>query len=205
MDYVLRLQAHDGYQQKFSNVFTDRFSRILGVPHSGRRGDNPHYHFAFTCDYKQPALREYLKKHFSQGKGNRHLSLKKWDGDPKACSYMFHEGTEMIIQKGFTDDEVSTFKTINANIKEAIKKNAPAKIVEDATEHFRAKGIDPAHSVLFMWIMKRLRDNGDWLPNKYQMERWIMRIQANLKTDVEYKSYLIRLYESWYGDYAYSG
>lgn len=203
MDYVLRLQAHDGYQSQFSNVFTSRFSRILGVPHSGRRGDNPHYHFAFTCDYKMPALREYLKKYFDKGKGNRHLSLKKWDGNPKACSYMFHEGTESIISRGFTDEEIEVFKTINENIKEAIKKNAPAQIVQDATEYFKAKGQDPAHAVLFMWIMKRLRDNGDWLPNKYQMERWIMRIQANLKDDVEYKTYLNRLYELWYGEYAW--
>lgn len=203
MDYVLRLQAHDGYQSLFSNVFTDRFSRILCVPHSGKKGDNPHYHFALTCDYKQPALREHLKKYFNKGKGNRHLSLKQWDGDPKACSYMFHEGTELIMNKGFTDEEIEVFKVMNDNVRQAIKKNAPAQIVQDATEYF--KGQDPSHQVLFMWIMKRLRDNGDWLPNKFQMERWIMRIQANLKTDKEYGSYLVRLYECWYGNFSYTG
>jgi len=202
MEYVLRLQACDGYRQKFDNVFTDRFSRILGVPHTGRKGDNPHYHFAFTCDYKQNTLREYLKKHFDQGKGNRHLSIKKWDGDPKACSYLFHEGTETIIRRGFTDEEIESFKLINENIKQAIKKNAPAQIVTDATEHFA--GQDPTHQDLFKWIMIRLRANGDWLPNKYQMERWIMRIQANLKDDTQYGSYLVRLYESWYGSFSWN-
>lgn len=201
MDYVLRLQACDGYHDKFSSVFTDRFVRILGVPHTGRKGDNPHYHFAFTCDYKQPALREYLKKHFDKGKGNRHLSLKKWDGDPKACSYMFHEGTEVILRKGFTDDDIDMFRLINDNIKDAIKKNAPAKIVEDATNYFKDKKC--THCDIFMWIMLRLRFNGDWLPNKFQMERWIMRIQANVKSELEYKSYLVKLYESWYGNFSF--
>lgn len=203
MDYVLRLQAHDGYKDKFDDVFNARFSRVLCVPHSGKKGDNPHYHFAFTCDYKLQALRVYFKKHFDQGKGNRHLSLKSWDGDRKACSYMFHEGTQPVLRRGFTDEEIEEFKSINEGIKEAIKKNAPAQIVADATEHF--KGQDPGHQILFKWIMLRLRANGDWLPNKYQMERWIMRIQANLKDDVQYGSYLSRLYESWYGQYTWTG
>lgn len=202
MDYVLRLQAHDGYESLFSNVFTDRFSRILCIPHSGKKGDNPHYHFAFTCDYKQQALRVYLKKYFTKGSGNRHLSLKQWDGDTKACSYMFHEGTEPIFRRGFSDEDIEGFKNLNEGIKKAIRKNAPAQIVQDATDFFQGK--DPGHSTIFMWIMKRLRDNGDWLPNKFQMERWIMRIQANLKDDKQYESYLVRLYECWYGNYSYT-
>lgn len=205
MDYVLRLQAHDGYQASFVSVFSDRFSRILGVPHSGRRGDNPHYHFAFTTDYKMPALRAYLKKYFDKGSGNRHLSLKKWDGNPNACSYMFHEGTEPIISRGFSEDQINDFKIINDNIKKAIKKNAPAAIVQDATEYFKAQGRDPGHGEIFMWIMTRLKTNGDWLPNRFQMDRWIMRIQANIKNDVEYKSYLVQLYEQWYGNFSYTG
>lgn len=203
MDYVLRLQSCDGYSQMFSNVFNDRFSRVLCVPHTGRQGDNPHYHFAFTCDYKQPALRAHLKKYFDKGSGNRHLSLKKWDGSPKACSYMFHEGTDVFYRRGFSDEEINVFKVVNDNVRKLIKKNAPAQIVQDATEFFHGK--DPAHSVLFMWIMNRLMKNGDWLPNKFQIERWIMRIQANLKDAVSWKSYLVRLYEHWYGDYSYTG
>lgn len=202
MNYALRLQAHDGYRDMFSTVFNDRFTRILCLPHAGRAGNNPHYHFVFTCDYKAPALRMYLKKYFTQGKGNRHLSLKTWDGDTKACSYMFHEGTEPILRTGFSDTELENFKALNEGIKRAIKKNAPAQIVADATEHF--KGKDPDHQLLFKWIMLRLRANGDWLPNKYQMDRWIMRIQANLKDDVQYGSYLKRLYESWYGEYSWT-
>lgn len=199
MDYVLRLQALDGYKSKFSNVFTDndRFTRVLCIHHTGKRGDNPHYHFAFTCDYKKDALRKYFKKYFDLATGNRHLSLKDWDGDRKACSYMFHEGTEPVINKGFSEREIEDFKIINETIKNEIKKNAPAKIVEEATIYF--KGKDPGHKDIFKYILCRLRSNGDWLPNKYQMDRWIFRIQANLKSDHEWYDYISRVYELWYG------
>lgn len=101
MEYVLRLQALDGYSSKFDEVFGDRFSRVLCVHHLGKKRDNPHYHFCLTTDYKSDALRKYLKGHFNLAKGNKHLSLKSWDGDEKACSYLFHEGTEALISKGF--------------------------------------------------------------------------------------------------------
>ena len=203
MDYVIRLQQLDGYQQEFSNVFNSRFTRVLCVPHTGKKGDNPHYHFAVTCDYKQQALRAHLKKHFTKGRGNRHVSIKVWDGGDKACSYMFHEGTEPLMKIGFSDRQIEDFKMMNERIQTDIKKNAPAKIVEDATEHFWGK--NPSHATIFMWIMNRLRANGDWLPNKYQMDRWILRIEANVRTDTEWKSFLINLYEGWYGNFTFTG
>lgn len=202
MDYVLRLQALDGYQAKFNDVFGDRFTRVLCLHHTGRKGDNPHYHFCFTCDYKKDALRKYLKKEFTLASGNRHLSLKDWDGDRKACSYLFKEGTEPIIRRGFSDEELDDFRTINECVQEEIKKNSPVKIVQDCTEYFN--GRSPTHKEIFIWIMERLRKNGDWLPNKWTMERWIMRIQANLKDDKEYGSYLKKIYENWYGEIAWA-
>lgn len=203
MEYVLRLQALDGYKDKFDDVFHSRFTRVLCVHHTGRKGDNPHYHFCLTTDYNKQALRVYLKKHFNLATGNKHLSLKDWDGDTKACSYLFHEGTEPVMNRGFTQQEIDTFKTINEGIKKEIKKNAPAKIVEDATEYFtpiqQSRKYRVSHKEIFIWIMNRLRENGDWLPNKYQMDRWIARIQANIFDDREFESWLKDTYEMWYG------
>lgn len=202
MDYVLRLQALDGYQSKFNVCFNERFSRILCVFHNGKKGDNPHFHFCLTTDYKQQALRVHLKNHFNIGKGNKHLSLKVWDGDRKACSYLFHEGTEPVICKGFSEQEINDFKTLNDMVQAEVKRNAPAKIVEDATEYFMNKP-GTTHQDIFLYIFNRLRKNGDWLPNKFQCERWIMRIEANLLTDKQYDSYLKRQYETWFGQYGW--
>lgn len=198
MDYVLRLQALDGYRDKFDNVFGDRFSRVLCVHHTGRKGDNPHYHFALTCDYRKDALRKYLKKEFSLSTGNRHLSLKNWDGDRKACSYMFHEGTEALIRKGFSDDELKDFKDINAGIQEVIKKNAPSTIVQEAIVYFSSKPDKAGEYVVFKWIMDKLRQNGDWVPNKFQMERWIMRVQAGVLDKKDWDRWCEYKFKEWF-------
>lgn len=206
MDYAVRLKNLPGYDEKIREIFTtDRFFRTVRVHHTGRKGDNPHYHFIISCDYKLPALRMELKKHFTLATGNKHLSIKNWDGNIKAIAYLFHEGTEVDMIRGFSDEELSQAKTINECTQERIKKNAPAKIVEDATTHFiQAKNFRPNRKEIFDFIYDRLRQNGDWLPNKFQFERWELRIQANVRPDQEWRDLKEGLFENWYGSFAYS-
>lgn len=183
MDYVLRLQALDGYQAKFDEVFGDRFSRVLCVHHLGRKRDNPHYHFCLTTDYKSDALRKYLKKHFDLAKGNRHLSLKPWDGGPEACSYLFHEGTEALMTRGFTDEQVQKFKEHNDLIQSKMVK--PNMIVDKCVEYFRERRGNrplwiPDKRDIFYKIMATYKHNGEWLPNKFQAERIINKVRSDL-------------------------
>lgn len=197
MDYAIRLQALDGYDGKISTLLSsDRFHRTIRIHHTGKKGDNPHYHMLITTDYKQPALRAEFKKHFTLATGNRHLSIKKWDGNIKALAYLFHEGTQPTDIKGFLDEELELAREINTQVKEVIKKNAPAQVVEEATEYFRGK--TPGAIQIFSYIYDRYKNSGDWLPNKYQFERYIHRIQANLaETPAEiydHKNYLLRHY-----------
>lgn len=204
-DYVLRLQAVDGYRDLFTSVFsTARFPRALCVQHFGRKGDNPHYHFCLTCDYKKDALRKHLKNSFKEGKGNKHISLKDWDGQDQACSYLFHEGTEPIMSNGFTIEQIDEFKKLNKAVQEQIKKNAPAKIVQDATEFFKKryllKDIHQIHMEreIFVWIMIRLKQNGDWIPNKFQMTRWSDRVLANILSDNDWGDFLNFKFQEYY-------
>jgi len=205
-NYLLRLQSVDGYRDLFPLTFnTTRFPRVLGVQHFGRNGDNPHYHFCITCDYKKDALRKYLKTKFTEGKGNKHVSLKDWDGKDQACSYLFHEGTEPIISEGFSIEEIEEYKKLNHAVKEQIKKNAPSKIVQDATEYFTPRYADGftqhtrKEQEIFVWIMLRLKRNGDWIPNKFQITRWIDRIIANIDNDDEWLDVIDRKYSEWFG------
>ena len=60
--FALRIQALDGYDTIMKEVFTtDRFPRHIRVHHTGKKGDNPHYHLLICTDYKQQALRAELK------------------------------------------------------------------------------------------------------------------------------------------------
>jgi len=186
MDYVLRLQALDGYSAKFDEVFGDRFSRLLCVHHLGKKRDNPHYHFCITTDYKSAALRTYLKGHFNLAKGNRHLSLKPWDGNHKACSYLFHEGTEPLMCRGFSPEEIKLFQETNDVIQSKMVK--PNMIVDKAVEIFQAVKGDrllwiPDKREIFIQVMNIYKHSGEWLPNKFQIDRVINKIRSDLSTD----------------------
>lgn len=180
MDYALRIQALDGYSKIMEDLFGgDRFSRTIRIHHTGKKGDNPHYHMCITTDYKQDALRKELKKYFTLAKGNKHISIKNWDGNIKAVAYLFHEGTQPDMIRGFTDEEITTAQEINTQVKTKIKDNAPCKVVAEATEYFSGR-TPPTQIQIFSYIYDRYKATGDWLPNKYQFERYITRVQANL-------------------------
>lgn len=174
--YALRLQALDGYQAKFTKVFGDRFEVALCVPHKGKKGDNPHYHFILRCDYKNTtqALRKYLNSHFDQGKGNKHLSLKPWDGSAKACAYLFHEGTEALMEKGVLPEEIETFKAMNHRVKEMMVKSND--VVDEAValllQKYKPDKRQMFHTLFDIYVAK-----GEWLPNKFQWERLMNKVR----------------------------
>jgi hypothetical protein len=174
MDYVLRLQALDGYQAKFTDVFADRFDRVLCVHHTGKRGDNPHYHFCLRTDYKKQALRVYLKGHFDLAKGNRHLSLKDWDGDTKACSYLFHENTPVVMSKGYTQDDIESFQLQNEEIKNKMVKSND--VVDEAVKTL-LEDYKPDKRRMFNVLFDIYVKKGEWLPNKFQWERIINKVR----------------------------
>lgn len=207
-NYTIRLKALDGYRALIPEFFgSERFTRAICVPHTGRKGNNPHYHFLITTDYKIPALRIAMKRVFTLGKGNGHISIKDWDGEIRMMAYMFKEDTLEIFNKGFPQEYLDDAKQLCVSVKSDILKNAPSTIVRDATEFFYGNRKDPrnpvSHQEIFMWIMSRLRSNGDWLPNRFQMERWILRIQANIYTDNEFQSLEKMLYETWFGNHGW--
>ena len=216
MDYVLRLQALDGYASKFLTVFNEkRFTRVLYVHHTGKNGDNPHYHFCFTCDYRKDALRKYLKSCFDLAVGNKHLSLKDWDGSIKACSYLYHEGTKVTSIRGFSESELEEFQTLNETVKSSQTK-IPT-VIKQCYERMQSKDIfgrlvyvrnsteidfqRHEHRRCFNILMDLFRENGDWIPNKFQFEKYITRVLAmcNGETDQKYESFKDELYFQYFG------
>lgn len=207
--YALRLKDIEGYEGKFDQVFTDRFDQVLGVFHTGKEKDNPHYHFLLRCDYKSQRLRQYLKSHFDQGKGNRHLSLKPWDQSSKAISYMFHEDNrdtfKVVINRGFDETLILKAKQDNELIQSHIQGNTPHAISEGL-----AKGLKEAHpnrswissqgnhKIIFREIIMHYRFNGNnFFPNKWQIERLIKKIQSLLNPNAKDFEQLI---EDWYSE-----
>jgi len=205
MDYVLRLQALDGYAALFDDVFSDRFSRILYVHHTGKKGDNPHYHFCFTCDYKKDALRKYLKSQFTLASGNKHLSLKDWDGSIRACSYLYHEGTSVTNLRGFSVEQLDEFKTLNEEVKSSHIKipvivEEVVALIRPSFGGYRRDSFQDERKMVFEVLVSHLMSKSEWIPNRFQMERYITRIRAILNdSPVNKKIFISSLYSEMFG------
>lgn len=216
--YAIRLQAYPGYEELFDTTFTqDRFTKILGVYHSGKTSDNPHYHFICDCDYKIDALRKYFKTKFTQGTGNKHLSIKPFDSNEKGYAYMFHESNrdtfKVIINRGHTAEDIERYQQINESIKNVIKENTPAKICEIVAaqlirecqeENKKPRDVFNPMGNPHVWryricrgIWLHCKSKGDWFPNNFQLKRYVMKIQEMLCED---KGDFEDVMKSWYND-----
>jgi len=205
MNYVLRLQALDGYSAKFDAVFGDRFSRVLCVHHMGKTKDNPHWHFCLTTDYQKQALRAHLKKHFTLATGNKHLSLKDWDANIKACSYLFHEDRERQphICKGFTTEEIDEFMKQNDLIQSKMIK--PHHVVDVVVDYFKQKypngKMDYDKREIFIKIMSTYKHNGEWLPDARQASRLVNKVRSDLAETQPQEDWLMRMLFNEYFPY----
>jgi hypothetical protein len=142
----------------------------------GKKQENPHFHVVCECDYNKDALRKHLKKHFPV---NLSVSIKDWDGDIKACSYLFHEDNDAIISKGFTDEEIHTFKLKDISIRETLQSKGPKNVCNIIAEQYKSRQHDPRWSefkIIAYLLFDYYREQGDWMPNKFQMERYIRQV-----------------------------
>ena len=179
--YFIRINKLDGYDVLVKEVFSgQKFMRVLLVQHTGRAGNNHHYHATISTDYKIPALRLMLKGVFKLGKGNGHISIKPWDGSENPNQYLFHEGydTPILVQKIYTDKDIERFKKNCAIIKEKIIANTPTQMCQAIlVDVIRLN--NPSKKNICMLIWDYYQKQGDWFPNKFQLERYVMRIQAS--------------------------
>jgi len=123
------------------------YEYMVAVKHQGSKGENPHYHMVIRTDIEQQTFRKRMKKNFPDGKGNAHMSIKGWDGNDKALSYLFHEETtdkdaELIVIKGITSERLEFFRTMNLDVQEKIKeaKTKSAHLLwENAYNYFKSQ------------------------------------------------------------------
>lgn len=187
--YAIRIDDRQGYKEILSALLeTQEYKDVLCVQHAGKTGENIHYHICLTTDLKNQALRKRLKASFDKGKGNGHMSLKQWDGNEKALSYMFHEDeAEIIYNKGHSNDDIERYKKLNDDVKADIRNNSPNAIVSKVTQMLLetpSRGRD--HRSIFIAIADEVYSRGEFFPNKFQMDRWISRVEMDLLQDDEF-------------------
>lgn len=174
LGYCVRIDAIDGYLDKIRMLeLVDEYKSIIGVKHMGKEKTNPHYHLVIKTNVKQQALRVRFKKIFDQGKGNGHLSIKVWDGDEKAVSYLFHEdiNSPLIIRKNVSDEYLSKAKQLCSEIKgkvEDAKERAAYKLEDIVFDYF--KGSRPDEREVAQRILLTA-----WRSDKYAPNDWLLK------------------------------
>lgn len=118
-----------------------------------------------------------MRKVFPDGKGNAHMSIKGWDGNDKALSYLFHEETtdkeaELIVVKGMTHDRIEQFRTMNQEVQVKVKEaklKSSHRLWENALEHFRTTPYTHYKDIAQFMVLDALRND------KYVPQAWLLK------------------------------
>lgn len=207
-NYFIRLQELDGYEEALKQMVLDglNVTNVLAVRHSGKNGDNYHFHlYLNNCDLKQQCLRKRFLKEFTKGKGNKHISIKVADESKKPLSYMFHEhkreSFRIIVNEGYTDEEIEGFKSTTETIQNTIKENNPKQMIQDVyervlsatdkikiehdycpswgTKQYEASPTSPFAIGMYIleWYDERREITNYYLPNKHALGRYVQQIR----------------------------
>lgn len=197
--YCIRIDARENYSDKIrALVLCPDYTAIAGIKHKGNTGENPHYHLVIRTGLKDQALRVRLRKIFDQGKGNQHMSMKQWDGNSDAISYLFHEDAkaDLFVKKNITDEFIEACRARNVRVQEAVKeakKSASHTLEEDVYQMITRGDIkvstyapDVEKEVAMQVVLVALR-NGKYVPNDYLLRGIVSRIVFRLQGGDEEK------------------
>jgi hypothetical protein len=188
--YCVRVQAVEGYADKIRAMpLVADYAGLLAVQHSGGTKENLHYHIVIRTDVKSQTFRKRMKALFPEGKGNQHMSIKHWDGDDKALSYLFHElddneKSTLIARKGLDDSRIEELRQLNNYIKIQVaeaKGKASHTLEEDAYLHFKElkqKHLTPTEIATFMFL--HAMRAGKYPPQPWLVRGMVARVQFRL-------------------------
>lgn len=199
--YCVRVDALDGYSDKLPMLRAcEDYKSIIAVKHMGNKGENPHFHLVVRTQVASQAFRVRMRKIFDQGKGNGHMSIKPWDGNNDAISYLFHEdeNTTILVQHNISDETVTQAKERNRAVTamvvasktkaswlleeivfEQIKNRAPSRYVAPG-----ALDIPSEATIGQQLILAALR-NGKYVPQPWHIRAMTQRIQFKLLNGFE--------------------
>lgn len=161
---------------------------MLAAFHKGKRGENPHTHFVISLsgEIQKQSFAVRLKKLFDITKSSQY-ALDVWDANrgKGAVSYLFHEEDQKIlVNKGFTEQEVMDAKEANAAVQAVValnKEKASHKLVERALIEFK--------DVTDMWcirtkilkFMVSLCKSGEvYWPGSFLIKKYVEEVEIQL-------------------------
>jgi len=185
--FCVRVQALEGYAEKITLLQAiNDYKSIVAMRHKGSSGENPHYHLVIRTDVKQQAFRVRMKKVFDLGSGNEHMSIKNWDGNIDAISYLFHEdpnGTPHLVFNVPTDT-IEKARQRNLEVSKKVdeaKQKASWKIEEELMKIYEAENRQPDLYTITKDILLFALRNDKYPPNDFLLKAMANKIQFRLQ------------------------
>lgn len=180
--YCVRVDALDGYGDKLPMLQTCLdYKSIVAVKHNGSKGENPHFHLVVQTQIQSQAFRVRMRKIFDQGKGNGHMSIKVWDGNNDAISYMFHEDENavLLVQHNVSDETIAACRERNRQVVALVNASK-----QKASWHLEELVFDEIKEIKFVseqeigqrLILAALR-HGKYVPQVWLIKAMTQRIQ----------------------------
>jgi len=195
LGYCVRVDALDGYLEKIQSLpLCLDYKSIVAVKHHGTNKENPHYHLVVQTSVLQQAFRVRLRKIFDLGKGNGHMSLKPWDGNNDAVSYLFHEDENavLLVQHNVSDETIRQCRERNRSVQlmvQASKDKASWKLEDFTFEYFKNEWKPPEYeyackrpsdSAIGQHLILSALRTGRYVPQPWLIKAMVQRIQFKL-------------------------
>lgn len=195
--YFCRIADLEGYRKLLTDKFISKdITHALALGHKGEHEDNAHIHIALTFAeaIKSDTLRKRFSLLFTLGKGNGHISVKKWDGNDRALSYMFHEETEdIVLSKGYSPEDIEKYKTKDQEVKADYKTNRDNSIFAHTQRVCLANAnFSPAYIIRV--YMLELHKRGKMYPGDYKMKNIVETIRSNNDLEKSIQEIVERIY-----------
>jgi len=180
--YCVRITEYPTYGDRIvALAMSTDYESILSFKHKGDTKENPHFHLVIRTQVKMKAFRARFVKIFDLGKGNEHMSIKVWDGNDHAYSYMLHEDPDGMpfFRHNVSDEKVEEFRTINKSVSELVA-NAKGKasfLLEEIVLKQLEKNREYSDLEIGMMIMRSAINQKKYHPNDFQMRLYVDRIQ----------------------------
>jgi len=181
--FLVRIDALETYREKILMLTAvEDYLSILGVQHQGVTKENPHFHLVVESTIDLQAFRKRMKKIFNLSKGNGNMSIKPWDGNEDAYSYLFHEdpNSSVLVSKNIADTTIAKAKDRNLAVQREIEQYK-GKATWRAEDIVR-KQLDPKrkekydHREVCALLYRACLTHGKYPPNEYKAKQMVCKL-----------------------------
>jgi hypothetical protein len=183
--WCIRIDAIEGYKERITMLTCHKdYESIIAVQHMGSTKENMHYHLVIKTKVEDQAMRVRMRKIFDKGKGNGHMSQKRWDGGEDAISYLFHEdpNCELLLSHNITEEQLKRCRERNLDVRKLVeeaKNKASCKLEPIVFKMLDRKCGHSNVAIAKLLFLTALR-MGKHAPNAYQCKRMVASIQFQL-------------------------